>query len=100
METRKKKKYDRHFKEEAVKLSIARSNISSVARELGIDYRMLRRWCVEYEQFKGLSFQGSGTVRQSDEQATIRQLEKALHKQKLENEILKKALGIISSSDR
>ena len=59
METRRtNRKYDRVFKEEAAKLA----NVSSVARELGIDYRTLRRWCGEYEQLKGWSFQGSGTI--------------------------------------
>ena len=97
---RKNRKYDRQFKEDAVKLSIERDNFSDVARELGICSRMLRRWKDEFEEFKGWSFQGSGTSRMTDDQKKIRELEKDLHKQKLENEILKKALGIISVSDR
>ena len=101
METRRKnRKYDRQFKEDAVKLGIERDNLSSVARELGIDYKMLLRWRDEFEQFQDVSFQGSGTSRMTEEQKKIRQLEKDLHKQKQENEILKKALGIISLSDR
>jgi len=97
---RKHRKYDRQFKENAVKLGIERGNLSSVARELGIDYKMLRRWKQEYEQFKGHSFQGSGVARITDDRLKILQLEKDLHKQKQENEILKKALGIISTSGR
>jgi transposase len=101
METiRIKRKFDRQFKEDAVKLSIERKNVSAVARELGIDVKLIRRWKAEQEQFQGVSFQDSGTSRLIEEQKKIRQLEKDLHKQKLENEILKKALGIISSSDR
>jgi len=97
---RKNRKYDRSFKENAVQLSIERDNFSDVARELGICSRMLRRWRDEFDEFKGSSFQGSGTARMTDEQKKIRQLEKDLKRRDLELEILKKALGIISVSDR
>jgi transposase len=97
---RTNRKYDRQFKEDAVKLSLERGNLSAVARDLGIDVKMLRRWKSEYEQFKGVSFQGSGVIRLTEEQKRIRQLEKDLRNRTLELEILKKALGIISVSDR
>jgi len=99
-EKKTKRKYDRTFKEEAVKLSYERKNVSTVARELGIDAKMLRRWKSEYEQFKGSSFPGKGMVRMSDDQKEIHRLKKDLVKRNLEIEILKKALGIISMSDR
>jgi transposase len=92
--------YDRSFKEAAVKLSYERKNLSAVARELGVDAKLLRRWRVEYEQFKEASFQGHGTARLTDEQKEIHRLKKELDKRTLELEILKKALGIISTSDR
>jgi len=98
--TRTNRKYDRQFKEDAVKLSLERGNLSAVARDLGIDVKMLRRWKFEYEQFKGVSFQGSGIIRLTEDQKRIRQLEKDLRNRTLELEILKKALGIISVSDR
>jgi len=98
---RKNRKYDRKFKEEAVKLSLERKNMSSVARELGIDHRMLRRWRDEFAEFEtGVSFRGSGNARITDLQKENQFLKKENHRQKLENEILKKALGIISMSDR
>lgn len=97
--TTKRRKYDRSFKEEAVKLSYERSNLSAFCRELGIEYKALLRWRKEYEQFKGASFQGNGVARLSDEQREIKRLQKALSTKNLELEILKKALGIISTSD-
>jgi len=97
---RKNRKYDRKFKEEAVKLSIERGNVALIARELGISVTILRRWKTEYEHFKDVSFQGSGTSRMTDLQKENQFLRKDNHRQKLENEILKKALGIISASDR
>jgi transposase len=99
-QNRKKRKYDRSFKESAVKLSYERKNLSAVARELGVDAKLLRRWRAEYEQFTGASFQGHGTTRLSDEQKENHRLKKELAKRTLELEILKKALGIISVSDR
>ena len=63
-----KRKFDRSFKEDAVKLSLERKNMSAVARELGIDVKLIRRWKVEQEQFHGVSFQGSGTSRMTEEQ--------------------------------
>jgi len=97
---RKHKKYDRSFKESAVKLCYERKNLSAVARELGVNSNVLRRWRDEYEQFKEASFQGHGTVRMTDEQKENHRLKKELGKRTLELEILKKALGIISTSDR
>jgi transposase len=97
---RKKRKYDCTFKENAIKLSYERNNLSAVARELGVDPKMLRRWRSEYEQFKEASFQGQGTIRLTEEQKEIHRLKKSLQRRELEVEILKKALGIISTSDR
>ena len=102
METPKKqnRRYDRSFKESAVKLSYERKNLSALARELGVDPKLLRRWRIEYEQFKGVSFQGKGIARLTDEQLENQRLKKELHQRNLEIEILKKAMGIISLSDR
>ncbi|MDR2906821.1 MAG: transposase [Bacteroidales bacterium] len=95
-----KSHYDRSFKEQAVQLSYERKNISATARELGLDYKLLLRWRKEFETFSAASFQGKGVVRQSAEQAEIQRLNKLLEIQRKENEILKKAIGIISESDR
>jgi transposase len=95
-----KRHYDRSFKEHAVKLTYERKNISATARELGLDYKLLLRWRKEYETFSVASFQGKGVARLSAEQAEIQRLNKLLETQRKENEILKKAIGIISESDR
>lgn len=95
-----KKHYDRSFKEHAVKLSYERKTISATARELGLDYKLLLRWRNEFETFSDASFQGKGVSRLSIEQAEIQRLNKLLEIRRKENEILKKAIGIISESDR
>ena len=96
----KKKSYDRHFKDNAVRLSYERSNQSALARELGIQPKDLYRWRSEYEEFKSASFPGKGNARLTDDQREIKRLEKELSNTKLELEILKKAVSIISKSGR
>jgi transposase len=95
-----RKDYDRSFKENAVRLSYERSNITALARELGIGSNLLFRWRKESEQFKEASFQGKGNARLTEEQKEIHRLRKELSNRELEIEILKKAMGIISKSDR
>jgi transposase-like protein len=97
---KKNKQYNRSFKEQAVKLANERGNTSEVARELGVSDRNLHRWRRELEEFKGASFQGKGVSRLTPEQAEIQRLNKLLEIQRKENEILKKAIGIISLNDR
>ncbi len=61
---------------------------------------LLLRWRKEFETFSDASFQGKGVSRLSIEQAEIQRLNKLLEIRRKENEILKKAIGIISESDR
>ncbi len=98
--TKARKKYDRAFKERAVQLSKERKNLSELARELGIKPVQLYRWRKEQEEFGAGSFPGNGHVKQTPEQERIRALEKKLKDAELERDILKKAIGIFSKSDR
>jgi len=98
--TKTHKKYDRAFKERAVQLSKERKNLSELARELGIKPVQLYRWRKEQEEFGAGSFPGNGHVKQTPEQERIRALEKKLKDAELERDILKKAIGIFSKSDR
>ncbi len=98
--TKARKKYDRAFKERAVQLSKERKNLSELARELGIKPVQLYRWRKEQEEFGAGSFPGNGNVKQTPEQERIRALEKKLKDAELERDILKKAIGIFSKSDR
>ncbi len=98
--TKTRKKYDRAFKERAVQLSKERKNLSELTRELGIKPVQLYRWRKEQEEFGAGSFPGNGHVKQTPEQERIRALEKNLKDAELERDILKKAIGIFSKSDR
>jgi len=92
--------YDKSFKENAVKLSIERKNVSDLAQELGIKPVLLYRWRKEYLKEGSLSFPGNGVQTVSEEAKRIAALEKRLNETETERDILKKALSIISKSDR
>ncbi|MDF2932770.1 MAG: Transposase family [Chryseobacterium sp.] len=85
---RERKIYDPAFKTKAVQLSNERTNISELARELGIAVTLLYKWRKEYEEFGEGSFPGNGNLKLTPE------LEKRLKDAELERDILKKAIGI------
>jgi Transposase and inactivated derivatives len=95
-----RKHYDSKFKENAVKLSYERQNISQLARELGIGDTLIYRWRKEFSQYGTNSFPGNGKAKQTPEEKELGDLREKLRKIEMENEILKKALHIISKSDR
>jgi transposase len=95
-----RKIYDSVFKRKAVELSQERSNILELARELGIRVTLLYKWRKEQEEFGEGSFPGKGNLKLSLEQEKMHQLEKKLKDIELEHDILKKAIGIFSKSDR
>lgn len=55
-----RKQYKRDFKENAVKLSSERSNVSELARELEVKASLLYRWRLELEKKGVESFPGNG----------------------------------------
>ena len=69
-----------------------RGNISEVARELGVHATVLRRWKKQHEEHEGQPFPGKGNV--GDEE--MAQLKRELRRVKEENEILTKAVGILT----
>ena len=95
-----RKIYDSAFKLKAVELSNERSNVTELARELGIRVTMLYKWRKEYEKFGTGSFPGTGTLKLSPEQKIISDLQAKLKDAELERDILKKAIGIFSKSGR
>lgn len=94
-----RKQFDRNFKLKAVELSYQRSNIRSLADELGIRVALLYRWRREFASHSGASFPGNGKVVQTEEQSELARLKRALEEVRQERDILKKAVGIFSRSD-
>jgi len=91
--------YDRKFKENTVKLSYQRDNINDLARELGIRSELVYRWRREFKEYGTGSFSGHGVPNLTPEMKELSNLKKQIQRIETENEILKKALGIISKSD-
>ena len=86
---RKRNKYTREFREEAVKLITEQGyKITEAARNLGVDSNVLGRWKRELE---GGGKDASGLQDGSVMQAELNRLRKENKRLKMEREILKKA---------
>ena len=92
--------YEKAFKENAVKLSRDRKNVSELAHELGIEPFLLYRWRKEFQENGESAFSGKGNAILSEERKKIIELEKSLREVEIERDILKKAMSIISKSGR
>jgi len=74
--------------------------IEDLADRYAIHPNTLRRWRREYSSYNENAFPGKGHETLTDEQRENKRLRKELKESQLANEILKKALGIISSPNR
>ncbi|PEN94827.1 transposase [Bacillus cereus] len=95
----KKKLYDIDYKKQAVQLCKEEGQtIAQTARNLGISYKTLHRWCNEYKQSKGSGFVGSGNIKpENQDLLALKQRNRELEE---ELAILKKALGIFSKDQK
>lgn len=89
------KRYDKHFKEEAVRLVLELERpIAAVARELIIHETTLHKWVRQYKAHKENAFPGSGNLLPED--AETRRLKRMIADLQEENAILKKATAIFA----
>lgn len=95
---KKRRIYDRTFKENAVKLTYERGKGQTkvIAGELGITAKILSRWRQEFQKFGTGSFCGTGYLRLTAEQTIIANLEKKIKDSKTTLEILKKGTEPVS----
>lgn len=91
-----KRKFDKEFKINAIKLVKQGLTITQVSQDLGIGLSTLQRWTREIKLHGLEAFPGSGKLRVEDEQ--IRQLQRENEVLRRERDILKKALSIFSST--
>lgn len=99
--SKKKKYYDKSFKERAVGLLLEGRKVKELSEELNVPKAYLYRWRRESKSYDATArFQGNGKARLTPEQERIRELERELAAAKLQHEILKKAIGIFSQRDR
>jgi transposase len=99
MAEKKRKRYDRAFKVEAVRLVREEGrSVASVARDLGIGENLLHRWKQQFVQQGDTAFVGTGNL--SPEQAELRRLRRQLADVTEERDILKKAIAVFSDRRR
>jgi transposase len=90
-----RRKYDREFKLHAVQLSEQDGvSVTQVARELGINVKLLYRWRAEAQQTGAAAFPGQGHLAGEDD--AVRRLQRELARVQMERDILKKALGVLA----
>lgn len=88
------------FKREAAQLAIDRGNVSEVARELGIGDSALHRWKVALEREGQGQLKRAFPGRGNPQDEELAKLKRELAHVKMENEILKKAVGIFSKESQ
>ena len=95
MSKRKRRRFDREFKQEAVRLITEGSqSVAAVARDLGIHANQIRRWRQQMLEDPEHAFPGQGRLKPQDEE--VRKLKRELESVKQQRDILKKALAIFS----
>jgi len=96
---KKRRKFDREFKQLEVELSLHRTDIVELATEMDIRPDLIYRWRRLADIHKEASFPGQGNKILTEEQKEIARLKKELRDAQLERDILKKAVNIFSKSD-
>lgn len=96
---KKRRKFSREFKLEAVKLIIDKGyTIAEASRNLGVDYSILRRWEKQFENDPRFAFPGKGMLKPQDNE--LRQLKRKLERVQEERDILKKALAYFAENQK
>ena len=94
-EKRKRPKYTKEFREDAVKLVIEQGYSSNEAgRRLGVSQSNISRWVREYR--KDQEDMANGGVTRKELEDKIRRLEKENRRLEMEREILKKAAAFFA----
>jgi transposase len=94
-----RRRYDRAFKNEAVKLvTEGGRTVAEAARNLGIHENLLHKWKKQYEEDSEHAFPGKGRLKPQDE--ALRKLQRELADVREERDILKKALAIFSKGPK
>jgi len=81
--------FSREFKLEVVQLVHEQGmRIAEAARDLGLHYKLLRKWVKQYQEYSLHAFPGQGQMK--PEQEEIARLKRELRKVKAERDIKKK----------
>ena len=95
---KKRQRYNREFKLDAVRLVTEQGySIAEAARNLGLNANMLGRWKIEATESEG-AFRGNGNL--SSEQLELRRLKVENRQLRMEREILKKATAFFAKESK
>jgi len=96
-----KKRYTKSEKLEIVKLHLeGGESVKSLADRFGISENSIYNWRKAFRKNPETAFPGKGNKEMTESEKEISMLKKELRESQLENEILKKAVGIFSKKDR
>ena len=96
-----RKSYTKAEKLEVVKLSLEEGQpITELAERFGVSENTIYNWRKKYLKHNDAAFPGKGNKTMTESERRVKELEKQLKETELERDILKKAVGIFSKSDR
>jgi transposase len=99
--TKLRKQYTKAEKLEIVSLSLEENQrVKDIAERYEVSENTLYNWRRIYLKNKEASFPGKGNKTMNESERRIDELEKELKETRLERDILKKAVGIFSKSDK
>lgn|ERR1700746_190049 len=93
-------RYSKEFKIKAVELWKQNGNVQATSEQLNVSHESLRQWIRAFNSGKLKVESGLIEKQKSKEEIENDRLRKELYEVKLERDILKKAVGIFSKSDR
>jgi len=97
--TKKRRRFDRQYKLEAVRLALASGKQQiEVARDLGINPETLYRWVREFRGDPQQSFPGNGQLKSRDQE--VEQLRRQVTRLQAENAFLKKVSAYFVKSPK
>jgi len=91
-----RRSYDAAYKAEAVRLAVERNNVTSVARDLGIGSTTLQRWVDLANEHPEYPFPENGNARDTELQTLMCENRRLRE----DNEILKKAVGLLANAQK
>ena len=96
-----RKKFTKEERLEIVKQSFEPDiAVADLADNFGISPNTLTNWRRKFREENGIQPEGQGVKIMSDDERKIARLEKQLREMQLERDILKKAIGIFSNTDK
>jgi len=94
-----RKQYEKEFKLMIVGLLESGQSVKQISQDYQLNDSMVHRWKREYHSEKE-AFTGNGRASLTPQEKEVQRLKKELKEVQLERDILKKAVGIFSKSDR